>query len=187
MSYINPTEINYPNPFYFFTATILNWQPILDIDTHKNIIISSLNYFHQSKKAIISGFVIMSNHIHLIFMLNPDYPLSSFKRDFLKYTGQKIKLNLLDYHLELLQNYKSTQNDRLYQIWERRPLATPLYTEEIVKQKLMYIHENPCRKRLSSIPSEYFFSSAYFYETGVKNFDFLLDYRYLFSPFWDGW
>jgi len=187
MSIINPNNINYPNPYFFFTATILNWQPLLDIEVHKTIILSSLNYFQQSKKAIMSGFVIMTNHIHLLFMLNPDYPLSSFKRDFLKYTGQKIKLNLLDNHSELLQNYKSTQNDRQYQIWERRPLVTALYSEEVVKQKLNYIHENPCRKKFTSIPSEYYYSSASFYETGEKNFAFLLDYRCLFPPYWDGW
>lgn len=189
MSYINPLENNYLNPYYFFTATILKWQHLLEIDTHKNIIISSLEYFNKSKKAIVSGFVIMPNHIHLLFMLNPDYPLASFKRDFLKFTAQKIKLNTIDNHPEMLKDFMSSQNDRQYQIWERRPLATKFYSQSLVKEKLDYIHLNPCRAKYNavSIPSDYFYSSAKFYENRDSTFEFLLDYRNLQASYWSGW
>jgi putative transposase len=189
MGYINPLEKNYPNPYFFFTATILNWQNLLEIETHKDIILSSLEYFNKSKKAIISGFVIMSNHIHLLFMLNPDYPLSSFKRDFLKFTAQKIKLNIIDNHPEILKKFASSQNDRQFQIWERRPLATELYSKSIVKEKLDYIHMNPCRSKHNVVfnPSDYYYSSARFYEKSDRTFEFLLDYRYIESSLGGGW
>jgi hypothetical protein len=46
MGYINPLEKNYPNPYFFFTATILNWQNLLEIETHKDIL-SRGWCFHQ--------------------------------------------------------------------------------------------------------------------------------------------
>ncbi|MBX2985016.1 MAG: transposase [Bacteroidia bacterium] len=189
MSYINPLERNYPNPFYFFTATILKWQRLFDIHKHKDIVISSLDFMHKNKRALISGFVIMPNHIHLIIMLNPEYSLASFKRDFLKYTAQKIKLNILDTKQELLSKFQSTQNDRAFQIWERRPLATALYSVDAVKEKLDYIHNNPCKSEetLALSPADYHHSSAYFYNTGIKYFEFLQDYRSLGEENWSGW
>jgi hypothetical protein len=54
-----------------------------------------------------------------------------------------------------------------------------LYKERTTVQKINYIHNNPLQEhwRLAESPVEYPFSSARFYETGEKNFEFLYHYK----------
>ncbi len=59
---------SYPNEWpKFYTATILEWKFLLSEEKYKSIIISSLQYLVKSNKIKLYGFVIMSNHIHLIW------------------------------------------------------------------------------------------------------------------------
>lgn len=72
---------------FFWTATINDWKPLLSDDTCKQIIIDSLLYLEERKLIHILAYVIIPNHIHLIWKLN-DYnskelPSSSFT----KFTG----------------------------------------------------------------------------------------------------
>lgn len=54
---------------YFYTASILNWQKLLKPDKYKDIIISSLQYLVAQQKIKVFAFVIMPNHIHLIWTM----------------------------------------------------------------------------------------------------------------------
>jgi putative transposase len=57
---------------YFFTATILNWNNLLAGDKYKNIVAESLQFLTENNRIRVFGFVIMPNHIHLIWkILNP--------------------------------------------------------------------------------------------------------------------
>lgn len=59
--------INYPVYWpQFFTATILEWKPLLKQDKYKDVIIESLRFLVNDKRIKLFAFVIMSNHIHLI-------------------------------------------------------------------------------------------------------------------------
>jgi putative transposase len=58
--------INFDYHPQFFTATILEWKPLLKEDAFKNIIIDSLRFLKNEKSIVIYAFVIMPNHIHLI-------------------------------------------------------------------------------------------------------------------------
>ena len=46
-------------------------------------------------------------------------------------------------------------------------------TKEVFKQKMEYIHYNPVEASLCSLPEEYKYSSAKYYETGVDEFNML--------------
>jgi REP element-mobilizing transposase RayT len=49
----------------FYTATILEWKPLLKQDKYKDVIIESLRFLVNEKRIKLYAFVIMSNHIHL--------------------------------------------------------------------------------------------------------------------------
>ena len=51
----------------FYTATILNRQPLLSNNKYNDIIIESLQYCVKENKEKLYAFVIMSNHIHLVW------------------------------------------------------------------------------------------------------------------------
>ncbi|RYY43066.1 MAG: hypothetical protein EOO06_20240, partial [Chitinophagaceae bacterium] len=57
----------------FFTATILRWQHLLATDLYKQIIIDSLAWLSREDRCIIYGFVIMPNHIHLLWRISNNH------------------------------------------------------------------------------------------------------------------
>jgi hypothetical protein len=55
----------------FYTATIEGWKHLLKDDKYKSAIIDSLKYLKSQGRIKINAFVIMDNHIHLIWQLSP--------------------------------------------------------------------------------------------------------------------
>ena len=158
---------------YFTTATILNWYPLLAADAHKEIVIDAFRHCVQHKRANIWAFVIMNNHIHLIWQILAPYELPDVRRDMLKYISQTIKNSLvLKGEISTLDCFKVDKSDRYIQIWKRRPLSIEIINEGVLQQKLNYIHNNLARKGMNDI--DYKYSSASFYATGICNWDFLL-------------
>ena len=75
---------------YFLTFTIVDWVDIFTRKVYKDIIIDSLNFCQKNKELKIFGYVIMSNHLHLIVQAIGEIPLSDIIRDFKKYTANNI-------------------------------------------------------------------------------------------------
>ena len=157
----------------FFTATILEWKPLLKEDKHKDIIIESLRFLVKEKRVIVYAFVIMSNHIHLVWQIQAGYIRESVQRDFLKFTGQQLKYDLQKNNAGLLQSFSVRSKDRQYQFWERHSLSIDLFNESVLLQKIAYIHQNPVKAGLCSLIESYKYSSARFYETGIDEFGFI--------------
>ena len=171
---MNPEyPIHYPQ---FFTATILDWKLLLLADKHKDIIIDSLRFLVAEKRIILNAFVIMSNHIHLIWQPTFAFSPSAIQASFMKHTAKKLKSSLFKNDKALLENYKVNKYDRLYQIWKRESLSIELRTHAVFLQKLEYIHYNPVKARLCANPEDYYYSSAKFYFNTVDDFNMLTHY-----------
>lgn len=157
----------------FFTATCLEWKPLLKPDKYKDILIESLRFLVKNNRVIVYGFVLMQNHIHLIWQLHRGHNREDVQRDFLKFTAQTIKDDLKKHHPQVLEQFRVNAKDRAYQFWERNPLSIDLYTEKVIGQKLNYLHQNPVRAGLCRLAEEYRYSSAAFYHTGRDGWGFL--------------
>ncbi|HSB93621.1 MAG TPA: transposase [Flavitalea sp.] len=161
----------------FFTATNLQWKHLLKPDKYKDIIIDSLRFLVDNKRIKLYSFVIMINHLHLIWQMHPFIEPKSVQRDFLKFTARKIKADLAKHHQAVLDHFLVNAKDRNYQFWERHALSVELRAHEIFVQKMNYIHWNPVRAGLCASPEEYKYSSARFYEEGIDNWGFLTNYH----------
>jgi REP element-mobilizing transposase RayT len=117
----------------FFTATILKWNNLLIQNEYKEIILQSLRFLVNNNRIFIYGFVIMPNHIHLIWQMKDGINPSDVQRDFLKFTSQQIKFDLQKHHPQLLELFKVNLKDRTYQIWENRPLSIPLWSDHVLE------------------------------------------------------
>jgi REP element-mobilizing transposase RayT len=114
-----------------FTATCLNWQNLILQDDRKDIIMDSLKFLVNDKRIWLYGFVLMPNHIHLMWWKQDAWVDKSTQQMFLKYTAQQIKFSLIDKNqLDKLETYRSTQRDRAYHFWERRPFQATMYNRE---------------------------------------------------------
>lgn len=108
----------------------------------------------EDKRIWLYGFVIMPNHIHLVWRKQDAWINKSTEQIFLKFTAQQIKFRLLKSASAELEQYRSTQNDRLYHFWERRPYKATLYNRKVASQKIDYIHYNPVKAGLCVSPEE---------------------------------
>ena len=163
---------------YFWTATINNWIPILEPDHRKRIVIDSLLHLSHSGFITVYGYVIMPNHIHLIWRLNKmnggELPHASF----LKFTS-RLFLNELKNFPELLSRFCVNQANKYYNFWQRDSKAFLLFSKKVAFQKLNYTHKNPISGKwnLCEYPEQYVYSSASFYETGIDQFGLVVDIR----------
>ena len=157
----------------FFTSTILEWKLLLKPDKFKDIIIESIRFLVNDKRVVIYAFVIMNNHIHLIWQVSDAYKLTDVQHSFMKYTARMILKELRNNHKKVLALFEVNAKDRRYQIWERNPLSVSLFSKKVFLQKLDYIHNNPVRAGLCTLPEIYKYSSAAFYFNGDKYWDFL--------------
>jgi putative transposase len=161
----------------FFTATNLEWKKLLQQDDHKDIIVRSMRFLVEDKRVIIYAFVIMPNHLHIVWQMQSGIKRDNVQRDFLKFTSQRIKDRLNMQYPDVLSGLEVNAKDRKYQIWERNPLSVDLWSENVMMEKIRYIHENPVRAGLCSYSDEYKYSSALLYKTGIDNWGFLTHLR----------
>ncbi|UEG52925.1 hypothetical protein LLH06_18425 [Mucilaginibacter daejeonensis] len=111
----------------------------------------------------------MNNHIHILWRKQDDQVDKNIQLQFSKYTGQQLKFSLEANYPHLLPFFKSTQVDRAYQFWERRPYKATMYNRIVLEQKLEYIHDNPVKANLCDVPENYEYSSAAYYVLNAPN------------------
>jgi REP element-mobilizing transposase RayT len=102
----------------------------------KHVIIGSLQTLNERELIKIYGFVIMPNHIHILWeMLKPngkESPVNSL----MKFTDHEFKRLLHQYDRAQLAMFKSEKNDRIYEFWKRDPLAIPITSDKAFIQNL---------------------------------------------------
>ena len=78
------------NAMHFLTFTIIDWVDVLSRKEYKLAIVDSMNYCIKEKGLIVYGWVIMSNHLHVIWEAKDGNKLSDIIRDFKKFTAKNI-------------------------------------------------------------------------------------------------
>src|SRR5690606_9325324 len=115
----------------------------------------------------IYGFVVMSNHVHIIAR-STQGRLSATISDFKKYTAKKI-LHAIQNEPEsrrewILHRFEwnEMQNQRSsnYQVWIHNNHAEEITTKPFFMQKLDYIHQNPVKSGWVEREEDYLYTSA---------------------------
>jgi REP element-mobilizing transposase RayT len=160
---------------YFWTATINSWQRLLWSDRYKDVIVDSLNFLSESGRIEVFGFVIMPTHIHFIWKMLDFMAKETAWVSFLKYTAHTFRKMLIENGEPELIPYKVATTNKKHEFWQPNSLAVPVNTRKKAFQKLEYIHDNPIKDywRLARDPSDYFYSSASYYERNETHFSFL--------------
>ncbi len=130
----------------------------------------------------IGAFVIMSNHIHVIWTAN-NGNLSDVVRDFKTFTSKAITKLIEDesesrrkWLLHMFQFYANRTNaDDFFKVWTSNNHPEEIYSNDFLQTKLNYIHQNPVRAGLVDNPVHYKYSSASNYESnkGIMEIDYL--------------
>ena len=158
---------------HFITCTVVQWADVFTRKVYISVIEDSLNFCIEKKGLVVYGYVIMSNHIHLLVQAK-DNNLSDVWRDFKKFTSQQITKAIEANTGEsrkrwltwLLTSEKATEkNPAAYRFWQPDNGAELCFSLPFMWQKLDYIQNNPVRAEIVGKADEYKSSSAadYFY------------------------
>ena len=156
------------NATYFLTFTVTDWVDVFTRKDYKIEIVNSLNYCVKNKGLSIFAWCLMSNHLHLVCRAEDGFKISDIIRDFKKFTSKAI--------VKMIQEIPESRNDWMlyrfefagkfdnritkYKFWQDTNHAVLLDTNEMIDQRINYIHENPVRALIVAHPHEYLFSSA---------------------------
>ncbi len=168
-------QIYNQNALYYLTFQIVDWVDIFTWQVYKDILIYSFKYCQANKGLELFGYVIMSNHIHLIARCKEGFRLSDTIRDFKKFTAKNMLENIRNTNESrsdwMLKRFefaaKSHQRNSEYQVWTHENHAIELFSNDFITQKLNYIHNNPVRAGIVELEGEYIYSSAKNY-AGLK-------------------
>lgn len=78
----------------------------------------SLSYLHREACIKVFGFVIMPNHIHLIWELKKQNGKESPVARFMKFTAKQFQMELKTRAPYILEQYKVDWNSRNYNFWK---------------------------------------------------------------------
>ena len=82
-------QIKDQQALHYLTIQVVDWIDVFTRKAYRDIVIDSLQFCQKHKGLQIFGYVIMSNHIHLIAN-SPQGELSNTVRDFKKFTAKNI-------------------------------------------------------------------------------------------------
>jgi putative transposase len=158
---------------YYVTFTVVEWLPVFIDEAACKIITESLNFCVQNRYLGVNAYVIMPTHAHAI-LFDVEFQAERLKHtldDMRKFTGRQ----LLDYSAKHLPKcltaefYKHAGKDRARRFWQPTQHPVGIVSNEFWKQKMDYLHDNPCRKGLVFRPEDWRFSSARYWVTREEN------------------
>jgi len=172
-----------PRGLYFVSFAIVNWLDVFSKNEYKDIIVDSLKYCQKEKGMDIVSWCIMTNHMHLIFMSSGDELPSKILGDFKRFTSKAVvkaiienpKESRKDIFLHQFQKAaEKSSNVWNYQFWEHDNKPIELWSNKVIRQKVIYVHQNPVEAGLALRAEDYLYSSAVNYAGGDGLIDDLL-------------
>ena len=146
----------------FVTCTVLNWIPLFTRQQTQKIILDALEYRQRENGWRILAYVILENHLHMIVQsphLKRELPR------FKSYTARQLIDYLQDVNASrLLQQFaslkKQHKRDRKHQLWEEGSHPQEIIGQNMLRQKIEYIHQNPVKRGYVDKPEYWRNSSA---------------------------
>ena len=174
---MEPYRIVEEHGAYFMTFTVVEWLPVFVSEEPCQIIVDSLNFCHREMFLRTNAYVIMPTHVHFIGF-DADLDSQRLARAITalrKFTGRR----LCDYctaHLPVFDHIlrSAAGRDRERQFWQPTRHPEAVYSQQFWREKVDYLHANPCRKGLVRQPEHWRFSSAAYWSGKVAESDVIL-------------
>ncbi|MBS1623076.1 MAG: transposase [Bacteroidetes bacterium] len=162
-------RISNDDSLYFLTLTVVDWVDVFSRHEYKQWLADQIMYCQKHKGFELYAYVIMTNHLHFVARMNEGLSMSDFLRDFKSYTAKKlidsIANNPIESRKAWMLSHFSTHGqtnalNKEFQFWQNGSHPTSLYSNEVIQQKIDYIHDNPVRAGFVADVHEYLYSSA---------------------------
>ena len=138
------------------------WLPVFAHPPFADILLDSWRFLQRERGVRIFGYVLLENHLHWIASADD---LAEQVGRFKSYTARRIIDELqrrgFSALLEELRYFKLRHKiDQTYQLWQEGNHPQQIQNEEMMQQKLEYIHANPVRRGYVEDPIHWRYSSA---------------------------
>ena len=148
---------------HFITSTVVAWLPVFTTAARCDIIVQSFEYCRAHKGLKIHAWVILDNHIHAVLSA-PDLSraLADFKRHTARRTLELLESEKCDWLLNQFRYFRAahkTESD--HQFWQEGTHPQAIESDEMMQQKLEYLHNNPVKRGLVASPEHWRYSSAH--------------------------
>lgn len=166
-----------PHGVYFITITCHQWLPLIDLTNGYDLAYKWFDHL-KTRDHDITGYVIMPNHIHtLIGFCNTGQSINTIVGNGKRFMGYGIIQRLKEqgqssllHRLSVAVQAKDRERNKKHEVWEDSFDWKECRTHKFMKQKIDYIHDNPCRGKWNLVNdiTSYEHSSARFYLTGEQ-------------------
>jgi REP element-mobilizing transposase RayT len=167
---------------HYVTFTVTEWVDVFTRPVYKDVVINSFKYCQVNKGLILFGYVIMSNHIHLIIQSKTGH-LSDLIRDIKRHIAVAV-LKLIATEAEsrrdwILKRFEFAANGSSrnvdYKFWRDGNHPEEIYSQHFFWCKLNYIHLNPIRQKIVNKASHFIYCSAsnYIENKGLVEIEFV--------------
>jgi len=153
---------------YFISFAVVDWIDVFIREQYFQIVADSLNYCIENKSMLVFAYCIMTSHIHLVFRDEDENP-SRLLKEFKTHTSKQIKKCIAENKQEsrrewILERLKSAgeknSNVKSHQFWQQHNHYIELWSNDVIDQKINYIHNNPVIAGFVTEPRFWKYSSA---------------------------
>lgn len=162
-------RVHEPDQAHFITSTIINWLPVFTTAACCDILVASLAYCREQKGLRVYAWVILDNHFHAI-VAAPELPrvLVDLKRHTAKHLLAQLEREGRVWLLTQLGLRRARHKPESgHQVWQEGYHPQSVATDEMMVQKLEYIHRNPVKRGLVAEPEHWVHSSAHVWLPGA--------------------
>ena len=147
---------------HFLTCTVHNWLPVFTRPEAVDVVLDSWRFLQDSGKLVIYGYVIMVNHLHMVASSdNLTKTIGEFKSFTARKTLALLRTSGAQTLLwQLTRSRAPSSHHRLRRLWREGSHPKQILSEDMMRQKLEYMHDNPVRRGYVDDPAHWRYSSA---------------------------
>ena len=167
-------KVQNPEGLYFITSSVIDWIDLFIRNEYRQLMLTSWKYCMDEKGLDVYAWCIMTSHFHMI-VSSRDKPVDHIVRDMKSFTSRHHRKEISSHPQESRKEWmmrrmhnagKFRSNNKDFQLWQQDFFPIELTSNEMMEQKLNYIHNNPVEAGFVDEPAHYLYSSARDYAGG---------------------
>ncbi len=134
--------------------------PILTNDTFRMIVVEALDEVRKQSEFRLLAWVIMPEHVHLVIVPSVESKLGPIIGEIKRISARRIHKLLTAGESDLLSKLIVVRRGtRKFALWLQRCYDHNCRTDNEIREKIMYCHNNPVRRGLVGSPDNWRWSS----------------------------
>jgi putative transposase len=159
----NPLERFYGRcDLHFVTFSCFRRRPYLGTIEARNCFVRILDKIRCRHDFVLIGYVVMPEHVHLLI----GEPSTGNPSEVLQVLKQNVSRALQSRYWQELRGAACGDARAASAFWQRRFYDFNVWSEQKLREKLVYMHENPVKRNLVSHPEDWPWSSWSHYAKG---------------------